>query len=509
MNQLNWGILFPIILYLCGMYSVTVWLSRSKKMLAPGGFIEDYFLGSRGMGAFVLALTLMATYTSGSSFLGGPGMAYKMGLGWVLLAMIQVPTALLTLGVLGKRFAIVARRINAVTLNDFLRARYQSPFVVVGGAISILVFSCAAMSAQFIAGGRLLESVTGLPYGVGLLLFAGTVVLYTTYGGFRAVVLTDAIQGIIMVGGTFLLLCATLRAGGGMEAIVATLKEIDPDLLSPTGPAGFISQPFILSFWLLVGFGVIGLPFSSVRCMGYRDSGAMHRGIIISSVVLTIVMLGMHLTGALGRAVIPGLEPVDRVIPEMALHLLSPTLAGIFLAGPLAAIMSSVDSQLILASAAIVKDLYINHIVSGKERIDEKKIKRLSVLITALLGGISFLIAFNPPSVIVWINLFAFGGLEAAFLLPTLLGLYWKRANAVGAIASMVTGVFSFIGISQITNRVLGMHVIVPAIMFALFIFVVVSLITEPPSQGIINVFWGSKRPVPESSYIDQLPSRS
>ena len=508
MTQLNWGILFPLILYLCGMYVVTIWLSRNKGMLTSGGFIEDYFLGSRGMGAFILALTLMATYTSGSSFLGGPGMAYKMGLGWVLLAMIQVPTALLTLGVLGKRFAIIARRIHAVTLNDFLRARYQSPFVVVGGALSILLFSCAAMSAQFIAGGRLLESVTGLPYGIALLLFAGTVVLYTTFGGFRAVVLTDAIQGVIMVGGTLLLLYATLRSGGGIAAIVGTLKEIDPDLLSPTGPAGFISQPFILSFWLLVGFGVIGLPFSSVRCMGYKNSKAMHRGIIISSVVLTVVMLGMHLTGALGRAVMPGIEQVDRVIPEMALRLLSPVLAGIFLAGPLAAIMSSVDSQLILASAAIVKDLYINHIAGESGSLDEGKIKRLSFLTTAFLGSISFLIAFNPPSVIVWINLFAFGGLEAAFLLPTLLGLYWKRANAAGAMASMLTGVCSFIGISQITSRVLGMHVIVPSIALALFVFVLVSLITKPPSPEIINIFWGHKR-LPESSEIDRRSFRS
>ena len=188
--------------------------------------------------------------------------------------------------------------------------------------------------------------------------------------------------------------------------------------------------------------------------------------------MLTVVMLGMHLTGALGRAVMPGIEQVDRVIPEMALRLLSPVLAGIFLAGPLAAIMSSVDSQLILASAAIVKDLYINHIAGESGSLDEGKIKRLSFLTTAFLGSISFLIAFNPPSVIVWINLFAFGGLEAAFLLPTLLGLYWKRANAAWAMASMLTGVCSFIGISQITSRVLGMHVIVPSIALALFVFV-------------------------------------
>jgi len=491
---IRWAVLLPLLAYLALMYVAAVWANRKGR--EGGGFLEEYFIGSRGMGGFLLALTLVATYTSGSSFLGGPGVAYQVGLGWVLLAMIQVPTALLTLGVLGKRFAIVGRRIGAVTVNDFLRRRYESPAVVVLGSAALLVFSVAAMSAQFVAGARLTESVTGLSYGLSLAIFAGTVVLYTTVGGFRAVVLTDAIQGLVMLGGTALLLGAVVLAGGGLGPIVRTLREIDPALLAPTGVGDAAARPFLLSFWLLVGLGTIGLPHTAVRAMGYRDSRAMHRGILLSTAVLTALMLGMHLAGVLGRAIVPDLDVVDRIVPELSLRLLPPLLAGVFLAGPLAAIMSTVDSQLILASAAVVKDLYLNYVdpSSGEDPRKEGRIRRLSWCATALLGSAALIVALHPPTIIVWINLYAFGGLEAAFLLPLLLGLYWKRANAPGALASLVTGVLGFVLMQQFLKRFLGMHCIVPAVLLAGAVFVTVSLVTPPPSERVLRLFWGTGR---------------
>lgn len=130
-------------------------------------------------------MSIIASYTSASSFVGGPGVAYKLGLSWVLLAMIQVPTTFLTLGVLGKRFAIMARKTRSVTLTDFLRARYRSDAVVVLCSLALLVFFMAAMLAQFIGGARLFQAVTGYPYIVGLALFGLTVILYTAVGGFR------------------------------------------------------------------------------------------------------------------------------------------------------------------------------------------------------------------------------------------------------------------------------------------------------------------------------------
>ncbi|MGI6431621.1 MAG: sodium:solute symporter family transporter [Synergistaceae bacterium] len=190
------GMIFPLVIYLAFIMGIAFWgNARSRKKTDTAGFMEEYFIGSRSMGGFVLAMAVITTYISASSFVGGPGVAYKVGLGWILLSMIQVPTAFLTLGVLGKRFALIARRTKAVTITDFLRARYNSDYVVIAASIALLVFFMASMLAQFIGGARLFESITGYSYRTGLIIFGITVIIYTTVGGFRAVVLTDTDPG--------------------------------------------------------------------------------------------------------------------------------------------------------------------------------------------------------------------------------------------------------------------------------------------------------------------------
>jgi len=484
-------LVIPLFVYLLAVYGLAFYSNRI--LSKAGNFLEEYFIGSRGLGGFVLAMTLVATYTSASSFVGGPGVAYKMGLGWVFLAMIQLPTAWLTLGVLGKKFAIVARRINAVTVNDILRERYQNRAVVILGSLSLIVFFIAAMVAQFIGGARLFEGVTGLSYNTGLMIFAFTVILYTTIGGFRAVALTDAVQGVVMLAGTLALLAGIIKVGGGVGHIVADLRSIDPALITPFGPEGFISKPFILSFWVLVCFGVIGLPHTAVRCFAYRDSRSMHSAIILGTVVIGVLMLGMHLCGAFGRAIIPDLAVGDRIMPALMIRVLHPFAAGVFLAGPLAAIMSTIDSQLILASASIVKDLYLNYIdpAAGSTEKGEGLLHRLSFWSTAILGIIVFAASFNPPDLIVWINLFAFGGLQAAFLWPLVLGLYWKKANAAGALASMVAGVASYFYLVTYVKRFWGMHVIVPTLLIGLIVFVIFSHFGGKPGKRTMELFWG------------------
>ncbi len=484
---LNWSLCLPVFAYLACVYALAALCGRERR---GGDFLSEYFIGGRAMGGFVLAMTLVATYTSASSFIGGPGVAYATGLGWVFLAVIQTPTAWLTLGVLGKKFAIVARRIGAITVNDFLRERYRSPLVVAVASASLLLFFVSAMTAQFIGGARLFETITGLPYFWGLSLFAGTVVLYTTVGGFRAVALTDALQGAVMALGTAAMIWGVSRAGGGMRAVMDALAASDPALLSPFGPNGSVAKPFILSFWVLVCFGTVGLPHTAVRCMAYRDSRSMHSAIVVGTLVVSFIMLGTHFCGAVGGAVLPGLKTPDSVMPLMAVKLLPPVVAGVFLAGPLAGVMSTIDSQLIQMSSTIVKDLYINYVDPGVAR-DEGRVRRLCRRSTALLGALVFLAAARPPGLIVWLNIFAFGGMEAAFLWPLVLGLYWKRANAPGALASSLCGTGCYFVMGATVGNFYGMNVIVPSLLLGLAAFVIVSLLTPPPENGVIETFWG------------------
>ncbi|WP_319471174.1 sodium/pantothenate symporter [uncultured Pseudodesulfovibrio sp.] len=475
----------PVVAYLVLSIGVALWARKKSESSATSqGFIEDYFIGGRSMGGFVLAMTIIASYTSASSFVGGPGVAYRLGLSWVLLAMIQVPTTFLTLGILGKRFAIMARKTQSVTITDYLRARFESDTVVILCSVALIVFFMAAMLAQFIGGARLFQSVTGYPYIVGLVLFGISVVLYTAVGGFRAVVLTDAIQGIVMVVAVVVILLAVIKAGGGMEQCIMTLKDIDPGLITPTGPKEAVPQPFTLSFWVLVGIGILGLPQTTQRCMAYRDSRAMHDAMIIGTLLIGFMILCAHLAGTLGRAVLPDLPAGDLAMPSLIVELLSPVWAGIFIAGPLAAIMSTVDSMLLLVSAAIIKDLYIHYRLKGDaSRMPLASIKKASLISTIVIGLMVFVAAIEPPDLLVWINLFAFGGLEAVFLCPIVLGLYWEKGNATGAILSITLGVTTFITLTIMKPAMGGVHAIVPTVMTAIAAFVAGSYLGSPAAS--------------------------
>lgn len=471
-------VLLPLLGYLLLVFGLSVYAYRRRQ---KGNFLNEYFIGNRSMGGFVLAMTLTATYISASSFIGGPGAAYKYGLGWVLLAMIQLPAVWLSLGVLGKKFAILARRYNAVTLNDMLYARYQSRLLVWLASFSLLVAFLGAMTVQFIGGARLLETAAGIPYDTGLLIFGVSIALYTAFGGFRASVLNDAMQGLVMLLGTVLLLLGVIHAAGGLHAAVNTLQQIDPKLVSPRGGEDILSLPFMASFWILVCFGVIGLPHTAVRCISYRDSKAVHRGIVLGTLVMAVLMLGMHLAGALGRAVLPDLKIPDQVIPTLMIAVLPPFAAGIFLAAPMAAIMSTINAQLLQSSATIVKDLYLY--ARPAALANERRLTRLTSLATLVLGLLVLLAAWRPPEMIIWLNLLAFGGLEAVFLWPLVLGLYWQRANATGALSSMITGAASYTLLASIDLHIAGLHPIVPSLLLSLLAFYIGNRFGEAPAR--------------------------
>lgn len=471
---MNWEAIYPLIVFLIIIFLVGAW--AGKRVKSSDNFLQEYFLGERSLGGFVLAMTMTATYGSASSFIGGPGIAYNEGLGWVLLAMSQVVTGYFVLMILGKKFAIVTLKYKAVTMVDFLKERYQSKWVVLFSAISIIVFLFSAMAAQWIGGARLIESLTGMNYTSALFIFAASVLFYVTIGGFRAVALTDAIQGSIMFLGTLILLIATIIAGGGLSNIMADLSAENPNLITPYGAEGNLTPRYVSSFWILVGVGVVALPQIAVRAMSYKNSQSMHRAIIIGTIVVGFIMLNMHLIGVLARPILPGIEVGDKVMPLIALEVMPTWLAGIVLTAPMAAIMSTVDSLLILVSSSIVKDVYLNYM---QPEASHQRIKRISISVTAILGIIVFLMALNPPELIIWLNLFAFGGLEAAFIWPIVMGLYWRKGNKYGALASMIVGVGLYVFFDVFYPEPLGMHSVVLPTVLAFFAYVGASLMTQ------------------------------
>lgn len=472
--MIHWAVIIPLFFFLIIIFGIGIWANR--QVVQSKSFLQEYFLGGREMGGFILAMTMMATYGSASSFIGGPGVAYNTGLGWVLLAMAQLPAGYFVLMVLGKKFAIVARRIEAITLIDFLKKRYDSHAIVILSAISIIIFLFASMMAQWVGGARLIESLTGLSYTTALLIFAASVLIYVVIGGFRAVALTDAMQGTIMIIGTVILLIATVIAGGGVDYIMQDLVAENPNLISPFGADQSLTPLYVSTFWILIGLGVIGLPQIAVRAMSYKDSKSLHRAILIGTIGIGTIMFGMHLIGVFARSVMPGIEIGDKVMPLLTLEVLPPVLAGVVLAAPMAAIMSTVNALLILVSSTVVKDIYLNYI---NPKATDKQIKSRSFWVTTIIGVTVVIFAVNPPELLIMLNLFAFGGLESAFLWSVVFGLYWKKANKYGSISSMIVGIGLYIYIYKYQTNIFGMHSVTIPVFASLITFVVVSLVTQ------------------------------
>ncbi|WP_221563087.1 sodium/pantothenate symporter [Alkalihalobacillus sp. TS-13] len=485
---MKWDVLIPILLYLVVTFLIGGYFHKFLKQ-RKSSFQEEFFIGGRSLGPVVLAFTMLASAASAGTFIGSPGLAYQMGYSWVLVGLTQLAMGIYILGILGKKFAIVARKLNSITLIDILKERYQSHTVVIGSALGIIIFISAYMVAQFAGGARILESITGLPYQAGLLIFGLAVVIYTTYGGFRAVAMTDAIQGIVMMLGGIILWVVFMIKTDGFTVLNEQLATAHPEMLTLPGGANLTPTMFF-SYFLMFGIAAIGLPHASVRGMTYKDSKSMHQGIILSGIIMGILTFGFVTIGPMVRILYPNLEVADLALPFLILDIMPGWVAGLILAAPLAAIMSTVDSMLLVTSSTIVKDLYLNYINPGAS---ERKISKISYFTTLAIGVAVVLISLTPPEYLQLIVLYAIGGLEATFFAPIILGLYWKRASTWGAIVSMYSGLISYLIISQYFPNPFGMHTIATAMGLSFLLMIVVSYLTPKPSEEIIRKFWGAE----------------
>ena len=448
--------LIPLVLFLAVALGIS-FVAR-RRSVGEGGFVKEYFIGNRTLGGFVLAMTTIATYGSVSSFVGGPGQAWLVGWGWVYMAVVQVTALVLLYGIMGKKLALVARKLDAVTVIDVVRARYNSNALANISAVIVVLFFAATMVAQFVGGAKLFEAVTGYSYMVGLVLFGAAVILFTTIGGFRGVAFTDALCGIIMLVGIGVLAAGILTAGGGYGNIMETIKANHPAMLEPFSGG---SMPATLYF--------IGLMLIGVTALGVLSAGV--------------------LTGSLADYG----SSVDNIIPRAIAQTLPSWAAGVAIIGPIAASISTVSSLLIASSSAIIKDVYLHSCEARGVQPSERGISRGSQAVTLCVGAIVFALAVVPPDVIWKINMFAFGGLETAFFWVMVCGLFWKRAGKLGALLSMVGGTVAYCACMALGFKVMGLHQIVIGITVAGVLMVVGSLIEKRPQaeqQRIDQVFF-------------------
>ena len=486
--------LLPVTIFLVVALVVAIFARRQASNVSSGGFVSEYFIGNRSLGPFVLAMTTIATYGSVSSFVGGPGQAWSIGWGWVYMATVQVTALFLLYGILGKKMALVSRRLGSVTVIDVIRERYQSNALAALSAIILVVFFATTMIAQFVGGAKLFEAVTGYSYIIGLAIFGIAVILFTTIGGFRGVAFTDALCGIAMIIGIVVLAGGILIAGGGYENIMDTIAANHPEMMEPLSGG---NMPIGLYFtqWLLVGVFTFCLPQSVVRTMSYKDTKSLHRAMIWGTVICGAMMIGVTALGVLSAGVLTGNladygGSVDNIIPAAIVQSLPPWLAGIAIIGPIAASISTVSSLLISSSSAIIKDLWLHHAETVGKKPADRFVMTASQITTLVIGAVVFVLSIVPPDVIWKINMFSFGGLETAFCWVLVCGLFWKRANKTGALLSMGGGTLAYCVSMALGFKIAGLHQITIGITVALVLMVVGSIITKQTDRAALEAFF-------------------
>lgn len=485
---MRWDVATPFALFMLFILAVAVYTVAKKKSL-PGGESAHYYLGGRSLGPWVLIFTILASAASAGTFIGSPGLSYGQGYGWTFGAMLQVPAAFVMLGILGKKLAILSRKLDLVTFTDFFKHRYESPVVVVVTSVGVVVFLVAYMVAQFVGGARILGTITGVPYWMLVVTFAGIVALYTAFGGFLAAAFTDAAQGAIMLGGGFLLWFSVFFIGGGASELAEGTAAGVPELTTLPGPGGF-DPAMMLSYSVMFGLLLLALPHVAVRAMAYKDSKAMHTAMVFGPAIMALFTLGFGAMGVFARVLLGDVDVPDMALPLLALDRLPGALAGALLAAPIAAVMSTVDSMILVVSGAIVRDLYVGYV---KPDLADKKEARIGSVVSLSIGVIVLLLALNPPEYLQYLINFAIGGLEATLFVPLVLGLYWKRGNALGATLSIAGGMIWYL-LASVWAPVLafGLMPVFPAALFALVVYVAAGYFGPPPSRTVLVKFWGS-----------------
>jgi len=433
--------------------------------------LKDYLLGGRSLGPWVTALSAQASDMSGWLLLGLPGYAYLAGLEsvWLLTGLLIGTWANWRFTAAPLREA-TERYGDALTLPDYLERRFadSSGLLRLVSALFILVFFTFYTGSGLVAGGRLFEEVFGLPYlwavGAGGL----AIVVYTFFGGFLAVSWTDLVQGLLM----FLALISVCVMGlvivGGFDGLTSGIAAANPNALNPfTDVAGEPLTVIAVLSLLGWGLGYFGQPHVLARFMAARTVAQIRRSRHIAMGWVSIALVAGLLVGIIGSLLVePPLEGPDseKVFMVMTGLLFHPVVAGICLSGILAAVMSTADSQLLVASSAIAEDLYKGLLRKDAGQAEVLWIGRMGVAGIAVLA---FLLAASPDSKVLDLVAYAWAGLGATFGPVILISLYWSGMTRSGAIAGVVAGGVTVIVWKQLSGGVFDLYEIVPGFLAA------------------------------------------
>lgn len=465
--------LITFIVYLAGMLAIGIYGFRKTSNIA------DYFLGGRKLGPGVAALSAGASDMSGWLLLGLPGAIYAAGLAEAWIAVGLSIGAYLNWQFVAKRLRTYTELSNdSITIPDFFENRFKDNTHILRtvSALVILFFFTIYTASGMTAGAKLFSSSFDLTYTQGLWIGAIVIIAYTFLGGFIAVSWTDFIQGILMLLALIILpVVAISEIGGWQETLNIVGQASEGHLQMVAG----VSAMVIISN-LAWGLGYFGQPHIIVRFMGIRSHKEVPKARFIGMTWMILGLYGAIFVGFIGFALAQTgaltLGDGEEVFILMSQVLTHPVVAGVLLAAILSAIMSTVDSQLLVSSSALAEDFYKGIFRKNASNKELLFVSRLSILVIAV---IALIIGSNPENTVLGLVSYAWAGFGASFGPLILLSLFWKRITAIGAMAGMIAGAVTVVIWGNMSGGIFDLYEIVPGFLLNLILAVVVSLFTK------------------------------
>lgn len=465
--------LITFIVYLAGMLAIGIYGFRKTSNIA------DYFLGGRKLGPGVAALSAGASDMSGWLLLGLPGAIYAAGLAEAWIAVGLSIGAYLNWQFVAKRLRTYTELSNdSITIPDFFENRFKDNTHILRtvSALVILFFFTIYTASGMTAGAKLFSSSFDLTYTQGLWIGAIVIIAYTFLGGFIAVSWTDFIQGILMLLALIILpVVAISEIGGWQETLNIVGQASEGHLQMVAG----VSAMVIISN-LAWGLGYFGQPHIIVRFMGIRSHKEVPKARFIGMTWMVLGLYGAIFVGFIGFALAQTgaltLGDGEEVFILMSQVLTHPVVAGVLLAAILSAIMSTVDSQLLVSSSALAEDFYKGIFRKNASNKELLFVSRLSILVIAV---IALIIGSNPENTVLGLVSYAWAGFGASFGPLILLSLFWKRITAIGAMAGMIAGAVTVVVWGNLSGGIFDLYEIVPGFLLNLILAVVVSLFTK------------------------------
>lgn len=501
MSSISIIILCTICAYMCLLIGVGIYNSRKNSSS------EDFYLGGRKMGALVVAMSAEASDMSSWLLMGLPGVAYLSGIAdafWTA-AGLAIGTYLNWLFT-SRRLRRYSEKLDAITVPTFFAKRFRDErnIITAISAVIIVVFFIPYVASGFAACGKLCNSLFGVDYMTGVIIFAIIIAIYTIMGGFTSVATNDLIQSIVMSIALISIVTFGVNSAGGLDAVMDnarslpgyfSLSAIYDAVAGSAVPYSALSAVSLLAW----GIGYFGMPHILVRFMSIEDENKLVLSRRVASVWVTIAMGVAIFIGVVGLGVVnaggmEALEDSERVIIALTNILsqngfLAAVLGGVILAGILAATMSTADSQMLVAASGVSENIVQDFF--GK-KLTEKQgvmVARGTILAIAAIG---LFLARDPNSSVFGIVSFAWAGMGAAFAGVMICALFWKRTTLQGALAGMISGgamVFIWKYLVRPMGGILDIYELLPAFLVSLAMIIIVSLATKAPSQEIIDEF--------------------